>query len=53
MHHFSCNATDQGSVTRTEGLRPGECFSVHHVTFCWPVAKGLRFMSRTQFLSIL
>jgi len=35
--HFSCNAIDQGSVTRTAGLQPGECFSVHYATFCWPM----------------
>jgi len=50
-HHLPCNALDQGSATWTAGLRTGECFSVHHVTFFGQ--GGLRFMPRTQFLSIL
>ena len=49
--HLPCNALDQGSATWTAGLRTGECFSVHNVTF---FGQGdLRLMSRTQCLSIL
>jgi len=50
-HHFPCNALDQGSATWTAGLRTGECFSVHYVTFFGQ--GGLRFRSRTQFLCVL
>jgi len=50
-HHLPCNALDQGSATWTAGLRTGECFSVHYVTFFGQ--GGLRFMSRKPFMSIL
>jgi len=50
-HHLPSNALNQGSPTWAAGLRTGECFSVHYVTFF--VQGGLRFMSRKPFLSIL
>jgi len=36
-HHLPCNAIYQGGVTWTANVLPRECFSVHHVTLCWPV----------------
>jgi len=50
-HYLPYNALDQDSATWTAGLRTGECFPVHYVTFFGQ--GGLRFLSRKQFLSIL